>query len=112
MSAKYDRQIDILNILMRGGRKTIYDIACKTGVCTHTIKRDLADLAYHFPIFTYAGRGGGVELNACFIMNSCMLRREEVLLIKYCLERLACSDDDMAMAAKNCLSKIFHTECS
>ena len=110
MSAKYDRQIDILNILMRGGRKTVYEISCKTGVCTHTIKRDISDLAYHFPIFTYAGRGGGVELNACFIINSCLLRREEVLLIKYSLEFLACSEDGMAAAAISFLSKIFHTD--
>lgn len=72
MSAKYDRQIDILSILMRGGRTTVYKISCETGVCTHTVKRDISDLAYHFPIFTYAGRGGvSSSTPASFSIRAC-----------------------------------------
>ena len=108
MSAKYDRQIDILSILMRGGRTTVYKISCETGVCTHTVKRDISDLAYHFSIFTYAGRSGGVELNACFILNSCMLRREEVLVIKISLQLLAQSQNALSTSARNLLNKVFH----
>lgn len=107
MSKKYDRQIDILNLLMHNGRTTIYKISCELGVCIHTIKRDIADLQYHFPIFTYSGRGGGVELNACFYVNGYILKRENVLLIQYSLEILSRSDDKNAFSARQLLCKIF-----
>lgn len=110
MSRKYDRQIDLLNLLLHRGRTTIYNISCELGVCVHTVKRDIADLQYHFPIFTYAGRGGGVELNACHSFNSYILTRENVLLIKYSLEFLSVSDDCRSTEANSLLFKIFHGE--
>lgn len=108
MSKKYDRQMDLLNLLLRCGRTTIYKISNELGVCIHTIKRDIADLQYHFPIFTYAGRGGGVELNACFSFERHILTRENVMLIKYSLEFLADSDDECATQACSLLVKVFH----
>lgn len=108
MSKKYDRQIDLLNFLLRCGRTTIFNISCELGVCIHTIKRDIADLQYHFPIFTYAGRGGGVELNPCFSFERHLLTREDVMLIKYSLESLAKSKDVHSPAACTLLYKIFH----
>ena len=108
MSAKYDRQIDILNILMRGERTTVYKLSCELGVCTHTIKRDLADLSYHFPIFTYAGRGGGVEMSNCFAVNARLLRRDQVLLIAYSLRYLARSEDEKSAEARTLLYQLFH----
>lgn len=108
MSRKYDRQIELLNLLLRGGRVTISSISNELGVCVHTIKRDLADMQYHFPIFTYSGRGGGVELNACFSFDKHILNKENVMLIKYSLELLAQSDDIKSSAADSLLYKIFH----
>lgn len=108
MSKKYDRQMELLNLLLRCGRITIGNISSELGVCIHTIKRDIADLQYHFPIFTYAGKGGGVELNACFSFNKRILTAENVSLIKYSLELLACSGDSRASAAGSLLYKIFH----
>lgn len=108
MSKKYDRQINLLNLLLRCKRITINNILNELGVCVHTVKRDIADLQYHFPIFTYAGRGGGVELNACFSMDKYILNTENVMLIKYSLELLAQSDDIKSSAADSLLYKIFH----
>lgn len=108
MSKKYDRQIELLNLLLRSGRVTIENISNELGVCVHTIKRDIADLQYHFPIFTYAGKGGGVELNACFSLERYILTRESVKLIKYSLEYLAASDDVCSPQARDLLYKIFH----
>lgn len=108
MSKKYDRQINLLNLLLRCKRITINNISNELGVCVHTVKRDIADLQYHFPIFTYAGRGGGVELNACFSMGKYILNTENVMLIKYSLELLAQSDDIKSSAADSLLYKIFH----
>ncbi len=107
MSKKYDRQIELLNLLLRGGRFTINNISNELGVCIHTVKRDIADLQYHFPVFTYAGRGGGVELSACFSMDRRILTRENVNLIKYSLEFLADSDDVRSAAAYSLLDKVF-----
>ncbi len=93
---------------MRSGRTTIYNISCELGVCIHTIKRDIADLQYHFPIFTYSGRGGGVELSACFSFNRRLLTKDNVLLIKYSLIFLSESGDRRASEARSLLIKIFH----
>ncbi len=108
MSKKYDRQIELLNLLMRGGRITISNISNELGVCIHTVKRDIADLQYHFPIFTYTGKGGGVELNACFSFERHILTKDNVMLIKYSLEFLADSDDGRSSAAGSLLYKVFH----
>ncbi len=108
MSRKYDRQINLLNYLLHSGRTTILNLSNELGVCIHTVKRDIADLQYHFPIFTYSGRGGGVELNACFSFNSYLLTYENVMLIKQALELLAETDDIGASAARSLLYKIFH----
>lgn len=108
MSRKYDRQIDLLNLLLRSGRTTIYNLSNELGVCVHTIKRDIADLQYHFPIFTYSGRGGGVELNACFSFNNYILTHENVMLIKQALELLAATDGAGAGDARSLLYKVFH----
>ncbi len=95
-------------MLLRCGRTTIFNISAELGVCVHTIKRDIAELQYHFPIFTYAGRGGGVELNACFGFERRILNTKDVLLIKHSLEYLADSDDGFSSEANILLSKIFH----
>lgn len=108
MSKKYDRQIDILNYLMHSGRTTICKISYDLGACVHTVKRDIADLQYHFPIFTYVGRGGGVELNACFFVNGYLLKRKNVMLIKYSLECLAQSSGEYSASAQSLLHSIFH----
>ncbi len=108
MGRKYDRQIELLNLLLHSGRITIDNISAELGVCIHTVKRDIADLQYHFPIFTYAGKGGGVELNACFSLNRYILSTENVLLIKYSLETLSESDDEHSAEASSLLFKIFH----
>lgn len=110
MGKKYDRQIELLNLLMQCGRTTVYKISCELGVCIHTVKRDIADLQYHFPIFTYAGRGGGVELNACFSFNRRMLNKDNVMLIKYSLEYLADSDNVKSGEAVTLLYKVFHED--
>ena len=110
MSKKYDRQIGLLNLLLRCGRTTICNLSVELGVCIHTIKRDIADLQYHFPIFTYAGRGGGVELNACFSFNRYILDTKNVMLIKYSLEFLAQSDDGNSSAARSLLYKLYHKD--
>ncbi|MDE6441583.1 MAG: helix-turn-helix domain-containing protein [Clostridia bacterium] len=110
MSKKYDRQIQLLNLLLRCERVTIDNISSELGVCVHTVKRDIADLQYHFPIFTYAGKGGGVELNACFSFNRYILDTKNVMLIKYSLEFLAKSDDVKSSAACSLLYKLFHKD--
>ncbi|MCM1368687.1 MAG: HTH domain-containing protein [Roseburia sp.] len=108
MTKKYDRQIDLLNLLMHGGRTTVYRLSCELGVCTQTVKRDITDLSYHFPIFTYVGRGGGVELSSCFVVNGYIMKRDGVLLIKHSLERLSESADERAAEARAFLARVFH----
>ncbi len=108
MSAKYDRQIDLINLLLRGGRTTIKRISAELGVSVHTVKRDIADLQFHFPIDTFSGRSGGVEMNAMFNLNGHILKREDVRLIEYALRSLAASEDEKAESAARLLSAVFH----
>ncbi len=107
MGKKYDRQIELINLLLRGGRTTVSRISAELEVSPHTVKRDIADLQFHFPIDTYAGRGGGVEMNAAFNINGYMLKQEYVKLIEYALKFLAASDDGMAEPAGRLLKKCF-----
>ncbi len=108
MGQKYDRQIDLINLLLRGGRTTVKRISDELGVSVHTVKRDIADLQFHFPIDTYSGRGGGVEMNALFNLNGHMLKREHVQLIEYALRFLAASGDEKADGAQRLLAEVFH----
>ncbi len=108
MGKKYDRQIDLINLLLRGGRTTVKRISAELGVSVHTVKRDIADLQFHFPIDTFSGRGGGVEMNAMFNLNGHMLKREHVQLIEYALRYLAASGDEKAGNAARLLSAVFH----
>ncbi len=107
MSAKYDRQINIINLLIKGNRMTMLEISSDIGVCVHTVKRDIADLQYHFPIDTYPGKGGGVEMNKCFNLNGYMLKREQVVTIKHALENLACSKSGESADAEKLLKLLF-----
>lgn len=107
MGRKYDRQIDLLNLLIRCGRITVKRISLELGVSVHTVKRDIADLAYHFPIDTYQGRGGGIELNALFSLKSRILKSEDVDIIRYALNYLADANDKKSVEAKRLISLLF-----
>lgn len=108
MSAKYDRQIDLLNLLLRGGRRTTASIAEELHVSVHAVKRDIADLQYHFPVFTYCGRKGGVELNNCYFINNRILKSGQVRVIRDALRCLARSKDEQATEARSVLFNVFH----
>lgn len=88
MSEKYDRQIDLINFLLRGGRTTIFRLSRELEVGLHTVKRDIAQLQFHFPIDTFTGRGGGVEMNKCFVLQGYFLKKQQVDLIAYALTYL------------------------
>ncbi len=107
MGVKYDRQIDVINLLLKGGRVTIANISYRLGVSARTIKRDIADLQFHFPIDTFQGRGGGIEMNKCFTLGGYMLKREHVQLIKRALEYLAHSQAKESASAAELLGWLF-----
>ncbi len=107
MGAKYDRQIDEINLLSGGQRITVDYMSCRLGVSTRTIKRDIAELQFHFPIDTFPGKGGGVEMNKCFNLNGRMLKREQVMIIKRALENLARSFAPENKSAEDLLKLLF-----
>lgn len=106
MSEKYDRQIDLINHLMRGGRTTIYQLSREFGVGVHTIKRDIAQLQYHFPIDTFTGRGGGVEMNKCFILRGYALKKQYIDIIETALKYY--SEKENNQDAKSCCEFLFN----
>ena len=81
MSTKYDRQIDIINILSKGERTTYSVLAYENAVSTKTIKKDINELCLHFPIITYIGRHGGVELNKGYTINGFIMKTQYINLI-------------------------------
>ncbi|MDR3216706.1 MAG: hypothetical protein LBT55_04750 [Clostridiaceae bacterium] len=81
MNAKYDRHINLINFLLRNPRTTYANLAFEFGVSTKTIKQDVAELGYHFPIDTFQGNGGGVEMNKCGVIDGFFMRRKHIELI-------------------------------
>lgn len=106
MHEKYDRQIRLLNILMRGRKWTVRQLSYELGVCTHTVKRDIADLQFHFPIDTFTGRYGGIKINPCFSLGNRFITMRELEVIKRALVLLSVSSEECACEAGELLKKL------
>lgn len=62
---KLDRLFEELALLKTRRRTTYRAIADEFRVSVSTVKRDIYYLSRRFPIVTYCGREGGVELLDC-----------------------------------------------
>ena len=94
MSNKYDIQINIINTLSNGLRTTYLVIACEFVVSIQTIKKDINELSLHFPIITFVGKHGGVEINKGYIKNGFIMKTQYVYLIISALHILKSSIND------------------
>lgn len=81
MGSKYDRHMDIVNLLVTGQRIKCVNLAFEFNVSTKTIKQDIAELSLYYPIDTYAGCGGGIELRKGYIINGYIMKRKYLDLI-------------------------------
>lgn len=94
MSAKYDRHIEIFNFLGRGGRYTYARLSDIFEVSVKTIKKDIGELAYFFPIDTFQGRCGGVEMRKGYAINGCIMKKNDLEIIFEALSLLTETKDD------------------
>lgn len=81
MSRKLDRQMDIINCLAAGERIKCRDLAIEMNVSVKTVKKDISELSIYYPITTYSGRGGGVELSKGYTINGFLMKKSYVELI-------------------------------
>lgn len=86
MNTKHDRQIGIINYLAKVDRAIYTNIASFFGVSVKTVKQDISELSLYYPITTYQGRFGGVELDKCHQINGIVLNSKDIQIISSALE--------------------------
>lgn len=88
MDKKIDRQLQIINELLDGKRLTCSHFSRQFGVSLKTIKKDIVDLSLHYPIETYTGRNGGIQISGAFTLNGRFMTREQLDLLQEALDIL------------------------
>lgn len=94
MGSKYDRQIELINILMSWQRYKCQNLAFEFGVSVKTIKKDISELMLYYPIETYQGNGGGVEMRKGFVINGFIMKKTHLDLISEALCKLKETNPD------------------
>lgn len=94
MSRKFDRQMELLNCLFSGSRETCANLASRFGVSVKTIKQDIYDLSLYYPIDTYVGAGGGVEMRKGYTINGYLMKKSYLDLISQALINYSKYNDD------------------
>lgn len=98
MSRKYDRHIDMFNMLAAGKRYTYAQLAVSFNVSIKTIKNDIFELSYFFPIDIYKGRSGGVEMRKGYAINGYIMKKNDLEIIFEALNLfMETKDDDPAI---------------
>ncbi|MFI3168270.1 MAG: hypothetical protein R3Y32_09185 [Bacillota bacterium] len=81
MSAKYDRHMNIINSLSDGSRKVYFQLARENCVSVKTIKQDISEMSLFFPLVTYQGRNGGVQLCEGYAIGGYLMKTHYIELI-------------------------------
>ena len=90
---KNDRLFQILYTLLAKGATTAPALAERLGVSVRTVYRDVDALAVSgIPIYTVAGKGGGIALAAGYTFNRAMFTDEEQNQILFALQSLNAAD--------------------
>ena len=78
MSTQTNRLFEIVYTLLNKKTVQARDLAQQFGVSTRTIYRDIDTLSLAgIPVYTVAGKGGGISLLPDFVMSSSMLNEQE-----------------------------------
>lgn len=94
MSKKVDRQIELLNILSKFKRFNYQELAQEFDISIKTVKKDISELSVNYPIVTYLGKYGGIEMNKGFIINGYIMKKEYLNLLVEGLKLLQQISDD------------------
>lgn len=92
MNSRNARCFGILCLLMDGRRRSYPELAEEFGVTAPTICKDVAELSIYYPLVTYCGWNGGVELDMTCVVNGQILSREEGALVLQSLNRIYLSE--------------------
>lgn len=104
MGRTADRQIQIVNKLLRRGKDTAANLAHEFEVSMRTIMYDIESLSVTFPITMIKGRGGGIEIDKGFIINNQYFSNEEINYIRKIIEKNIDAADKCT--AKRILNKL------
>ena len=96
--AKLDRQLEILNMLSKGWRLTCEKLAFEFGVTRETIRNDLLELSITYPIESFRGNGGGIELGKGYVITGYAMKTSRLKLIVEGLRLLQTQNDDEEIA--------------
>lgn len=76
-----NRRERLLRILALKGRATISELANELEVSERTIMRDIEVLSIEKPIFTVAGKHGGVCIDDYYLFNQLHMKEHEIDLL-------------------------------
>lgn len=93
-----DRRERLIRILILRGHATLSELSAELEVCERTIMRDVDAMSITTPIFTVAGRYGGVYLDRGYLKSQPHIKDYELALLEkivYDVEQTsACSLND------------------
>lgn len=98
-----ERRERLIRILVLRGHATLGELAMELEVSERTIMRDVDALSITIPLFTVAGRYGGIYIDKNFLKNKPYLKDHEITLLKKILNDIeqtsVCSlnDDELKL---------------
>lgn len=111
-----DRRNRLIRILMLRGHVTIGELATELEVSERTVMRDVDALSITTPIFTVAGRYGGIYIDQHYLQNQPHLKDYELTLLKkiiYEVEQAsACSLNDEEIKVLKDMIIIYSGPCN
>lgn len=107
------RLFKILYYLLRKERATAHELAAVFEVSTRTIYRDIEALSSAgIPIYTEAGRNGGISLMNHFVVDKALLSQEEKETLLAALKSLTVADNPSVTAVLEKLSGLFKLDAA
>lgn len=77
-----ERRIELLKVLCRRRHDTIENLAFNFNVSTRTIRRDIEYLSRSYPLYTQAGRYGGVYIMDGYTLDRMYMNDQELSVLK------------------------------
>ena len=109
-----DRREHLIRILILRGHATLSELSTELGVSQRTVMRDVDALSIRVPIYTVAGRYGGIYIDKHHLQNHTYLRANEISLLKkivYSIEQHSfCSLNDEELKLLKNIIKIYSKE--
>ena len=82
-----ERREEILKLLISRRKSTVPILMHEFHVSEKTIRRDIRALMLKYPLETFSGNGGGVQIPEWYAPNKNLLSKEEVTVLEELLQK-------------------------